>query len=660
MSRIFGLPLYFLIVIILLKSLYLLSESAYNTIVLDFGVVKNITEEMFNNLELLGHNITSIGVALLCMPICYWIISQITHRGEVFIFSSTIFSSILIYASVFFSLNILMDYIVEKNKDKRYSAYYLNVLKNGIANNVLGHSSILNFDNKEDNFSIEEKVIINNIFLLSYIDKDDIVDKIATDGMDSFLAFYMQEKHKIEFKKQNESFLKFAEDIKNLYSEYNKVQSAANKSYIKAIKKSKAEYLKFKDRVKKDYNEYKENVRKMNHDIEKDTSSLKNDKNFHSKWNDYVKYHNKGGYYAKKARENYDAYMYKKFKRGIEPKEWCEADGGDYSPLVEIADALLGKLFRVVTASSYSGCLNTYAIKKIISKTYHDEWKKKTSIPHYGINTFNEYLLNPKVKSLYVKELRKKGLKVKDSFMYKEREFGEAFRSKVKNNVYSKVGEGFKKMGLSGIKHDLKFKSFVLSSQIYNITQKKMSKYDTKSKKTILSLIANQKTENFYKKIYLPNLKKSLEKEYVLTEKQLSSEQKEKGNDSIKALYVPPLAVSLSLIFGILNAISLLSLLCGLLAVWIFKTQEDRATLYKRGVFISLLLLATILPFVVKGDNYFNNAQQVLKGNTNEYISIYSDVLTWVFLFEKYNYPVGVSIRNLLSEDALLEYGLKK
>lgn len=197
MKRIFGLPIYFLVIIILLKIVYLLVESSYNTIVLDSGVVKDFSEEIFNNLELLGHNITSIGVTLLLMPLCYWFIQKIFNKSELVKFFSTIAVSSIIYVSIFFSLTYLMEYIVEQNKDKRYSAYYLNILKNGIANNVLGHSSILKFeDNKEQDFSVDEKVIINNIFLLSYIDENKVVEKIATVGMGSFLKFYTQKNMK--------------------------------------------------------------------------------------------------------------------------------------------------------------------------------------------------------------------------------------------------------------------------------------------------------------------------------------------------------------------------------------------------------------------------------------------------------------------------------
>lgn len=102
MKRIFGLPIYFLVIIILLKIVYLLVESSYNTIVLDSGVVKDFSEEIFNNLELLGHNITSIGVTLLLMPLCYWFIQKIFNKSELVKFFSTIAVSSIIYVSIFF------------------------------------------------------------------------------------------------------------------------------------------------------------------------------------------------------------------------------------------------------------------------------------------------------------------------------------------------------------------------------------------------------------------------------------------------------------------------------------------------------------------------------------------------------------------------------
>ena len=130
-KKIFNYPIYLLLLIIISKILYLIAESIYNTIVLDVGVIETPTKEIYDNLEVLGHNITSIGVTLLLFPLVYWIFSKFIKR-EVFRFFYTLSVSFLIYLSVYTSLDYAIDYIVQKNKDQRYEAYYLNILKNGI------------------------------------------------------------------------------------------------------------------------------------------------------------------------------------------------------------------------------------------------------------------------------------------------------------------------------------------------------------------------------------------------------------------------------------------------------------------------------------------------------------------------------------------------
>lgn len=663
MKKIFGLPIYFLIIIILFKTIYLLVESSYNTIVLDSGVIKDFSEEIFNNLELLGHNITSIGVTLLLMPLCYLLIQKIFNKGEWFKFILTMLVSSVIYVSIFFSLTSLMDYIVEQNKDKRYSAYYLNILKNGIANNVLGHSSILKFeDNKEQEFSVDEKVIINNIFLLSYIDENKVVEKIATVGMDSFLKFYTQKKYEMEFKEQNENFIKFANGLKELYKNYNKVQKKANKKFIKAKNEAHTKYLDFKKESKNSFSKYQKKISDMNNNIEKNVKNLQKDNSFRIKWNDFVKYYNRGGIYRKRALKKYNSLMLQKFGRKIQPSAWCKSPGGILSPLVQITDGILGNIFRAFTGGgdSYSGCLNTYAITEIISENAHKRWKKKTNIPFEGLDSLNDYLLNKEVKNRIIADLRKKGIKVSNSFNYEEKEFRNAYMKNVTNKTYINVNNLYKKMGLAGIKYNLSFKKFVLSNQIREKFKLTLSKYNKKEQSKVLRLIAYQRTEKFYDDVYMPNLKEGLKKEFILTKKQLFSSYKDKGNKSIKALYIPPIAIALSLIFGVLNAISLFSLIICLMLVLIFKMNENKVNIIKRIMVLSLVIIVSILPFSIKGDNYFNNAQNILENNTSTLIKKYSEILTWIFIFEKYNYSLGVSLRNNLTEEQLKSYGLEK
>lgn len=663
MRKIFGFPLYFLIIVVLLKAAYLLAESAYNTIVLDSGTVKEFTEKIFNNLELLGHNVTSLGVTLLLMPLCYWLISKVILKREWVKFSLTMVSSAIIFFFVFHSLNYLMDYIVEKNKEQRYSAYYLNILKNGISNNVLGHSSILKFDkDNEQSFSVDEKVIINNIFLLSFIDKNNVIEKISTMGMDSFLKFYGQKKYKEEFSQQNMKFMEFANNIKKLYSQYEKIQGKANKTYNDNRKLSRKQYLEFKKNSLSNYNEYKQRLKGMKKNIKKDVKDLQNDKEFQNNWNKFVKNYNRGGTYKKHALSKYNSYMLNKLGRRVKPSKWCAAPGGVLSPFVEIADSIIGKFVRnfIGGRSDYSGCLNTYAVTEIISKNYYNKWNQKTNVPYSGINTLDEYLLNPSVKKEVIKNLRNKGIQVKNSFKYKEKEFRDAYVQSITKTTFSEVNKMYAKLGLTGIENNLDFKSFTLSPQILNLSSQKLQGYSKKSQKRILDLIALQKTENFYNEIYAPGLEEALNEEFVLSKEQLATTHKEKGNKAIKALYIPPIAIALSLIFGVMNAISLVSLLIALIFVLLFKVEQPKVKLIKQGIVSIFATLSVVLPFLLGGENYFNNAKDTLQNSTSNTVSVYSDVLTWILIFEKYNYPTGVDIRNLLSKEQLKEYGLTK
>jgi len=659
-KKIFNYPIYLLLFIIISKMLYLIAESIYNTIVLDVGIIKTPTKEIYDNLEVLGHNITSIGVTLLLFPLIYWIFS-IFIKKETFRFFYTIGVSFLIYLSVYASLDYAIDYIIQKNKNQRYEAYYLNILKNGISNNILGHSDILDFNKGEDeDFSTEEKVIINNIFLLSYIDKTNIIRKMETVGMDNFLKYYKDKKYKNEFKQYNDEFMQLANKVKKLYIEYQKIQKKANKEYSKNINNAHGKYLEFTDSTKKSFEEYKEKLKQMEESIDKKVKEIQSG-SFPEEWNRFAKYYNKGGRYREKALDEYNSKMQKMFNKDIPPSKWCESFGGIFSPIVSIVDGVVGNILRIFTGGdSYSGCLNSYAIEKIVSESYYESWKSKSKVPYNGIDTFEEYLLNIEVKNELITRLRKKDILVLDDFNYTEKEFRKAYISKLKKEIIKQTELANSQLGLHGIKSDLSFYKFTKSKQVKKLIQKKTQYKDRELSKS-LNLIAKRKTEDYYKVIYLPRVINHLKEDIALTKKQLNTVKQDKGDDAIKSLYIPPIAISLSLIFGVLNAISLFALIIGILLVVFSNIVENRINIYRKCLIIALIVIVTVTPYLFKHEHYFNkfhNTQNILKDNTHSTVRAYYNVLMWIFVFEKYNYPIGKNARDLMSEKSLKQYGL--
>ena len=176
--------LYFLILLILSKIVYLFLESNYNYDVLKAVSDYTITQDNLKQIETKGHILSSIGLSLLILPFAYLLIKRkIQNETNTFIFSIV---SFIITSFVFYNLlTFAMNKIVEKNSDKRYEAYYTGLLKYGILSEKFGYEKFINKDIDIKN-DITSTVLISNMFLLSFVDKE-VVNKVREQGKDEMV-----------------------------------------------------------------------------------------------------------------------------------------------------------------------------------------------------------------------------------------------------------------------------------------------------------------------------------------------------------------------------------------------------------------------------------------------------------------------------------------
>ena len=126
-------PLYLFIALIVAKFGYIIVESFYNYHVLVTTTNAELNKDVIEELNRNGHRISSIGITLLLIPFFYLVVKKFSHN---IIYSTIAITTIATYFFTYNMLNHTIDYIVESNKEKRHDAYYVNIFKYGILNNI--------------------------------------------------------------------------------------------------------------------------------------------------------------------------------------------------------------------------------------------------------------------------------------------------------------------------------------------------------------------------------------------------------------------------------------------------------------------------------------------------------------------------------------------
>ena len=119
-------------------------------------------------------------------------------KNKILVYILLVITSMVVYLGIYKSLTILIDKIVEENKDKRYYSYYATTFKYGMLNSQMGYGSFIPKERLE-NLTIEDKVLIANIFLLMAYD-DKLVDKVAENKNKLTETYLLNQKNKLQFK----------------------------------------------------------------------------------------------------------------------------------------------------------------------------------------------------------------------------------------------------------------------------------------------------------------------------------------------------------------------------------------------------------------------------------------------------------------------------
>ena len=598
--------LYFQILLIALTAAYLVFESIYNFDMLNAASqsASKALKQTLEELEIRGHKVSSIGLTLFLVPFFYTVANFIFKKKfkwhEIAIFSLVLAFSIFSYKSIYISLEKLMDYIVAKNQDRRFEAYYINSLKYNIIDGNFGFESFLDKQTAGNIAnSVYAKTLISNIFLLTFLDEN-LSDKVKANSYNIADELYLNSED-VRLKRNEDRifFIQKADEIKNGYDEYCDTRKRINTGFS-GINDGQKEYQKFTQEIDNKYANYLKNSNQYMAERKRQLGKVD------SYYDDLSRYFR----HQRLGEKKYKQSMQTNFGHYINPQSWC-----------------------------YKGtCPHKEAIASTIDKEMKSKWNKKSGGIAPNLSQM-EFLKNPNVKNEVVANLRKKGLMVDKSFNYSRVQFLKAYNDAFASGYEAKVGEFQKefekKTGIKNVDMNLDYSGFV--RLFYPQFLEKFENSSTNANKAV-NLIINGNLDDFDDEIFNPMALQKFDKtQYIFTKDEFYNDKRaiEYGDKALKSLYIPPFAISLSIISGVLNLINLLSMV--ILLLYFGKHKNLARVGVKIGLICAVCVLIAIFSPKYLKDNVAINKLKSQKNAFNSYLYLLDSVI-WL---ENFNYNLN-------------------
>jgi len=536
----------FLLFIIFAKLSYLFLEVYYNGYLIEVITNNTVTPALLEELESLGHNVSSIGLTLLLTPLFYLLFKRYVHFPKVVPLAVAAFM-VLSFFTFHSLLTSLMEKVVETYKEKRYSSYYVSTFKYAMLNGSLGYETFMPKENLK-NFDVLDRVLVANMFLLNYID-DSLIDNLIDRGQEQFIDVFILKYSLADYDKSRTSFENRVKTITNDYNDY--------------IKKSKLINAKFNGMdsdaiVSKMYAQF--------------TKALNN--------------------------------QYQKYEKAVIK----------YEEAIDVEDP------------------KKYAIleKKALRK-FHLKYKGLPT--DLSARAFYNHKI---VRAATIKKLKEKGLYVSKNFNYSKADFAKAYKNKI-HRAFKKEKKQFYAQLKETTGRSLPF-GLSYSQFAYRFKNDFQAEFGDKYSKVAYHMLVNRDSSEFYEKLYKPYFTENNLDKYLLSRADFEGDNNAKlGDSAIKHLYVPPFAIAISLLTGILNFISVVAFL-----VFMFlklNVSSSKEFFLKSAFKLVLLAAFYFYPYYEVNNLHILQKYKALeKLQENETAAPYIKVLEWIMVYEKVTY----------------------
>lgn len=589
---------YFMLTLIVAKLIYLGFESYYNGFVIDVVTSTHVDQDLLKKLESFGNRISSVGITLLLIPFYYLVVKKFFefHKGVMVIV--VIMLTVGTYFGIHKGLNRAVFEIVKQNKDKRYESYYIELFKYGMLTGKLGYSSFIPKENL-DNLSIYDKVMISNLFLLTQIDKD-LIKKFVARGKESFFDIYIHKYFQEDYNEARYRFEDMALRIQEDWDLYSDGIADVNKKFsqIDSKKQLDEQYAKFTKNLKREYTKYRINVRQY-------TNILNANLDQASQLNrDLITYFIQDG--SIMSKQEYENIVEKYFGHDINPKRWCE--GGV--------------------------CPATRRVSKVIEEETLAKWNAEHNNLPLNLSQ-KQFFKHPIIRQKVVSKLRREGIAVKRTFNYSKQEYIAGYMKTVdaKFQVQKKKlqKEFAGKTGIRNVRLGLSFERFASQYKKEIMLQYKEKLYGN----IMYQMILEGDLTGFYDRLYKPMLRAKYYDQAFPEEEAFDIKLAEYGDTAIKMLYIPPFAIFMSLVAGLLNIVSVVVLI-GFLAFH----RDASVKIFFAKLFAKLIIFSLLVyvPYSMGVKKDILSPYPVLETFKGSSYDPYMKTLNWLLIVEAVNY----------------------
>ena len=214
--------------------------------------------------------------------------------------------------------------------------------------------------------------------------------------------------------------------------------------------------------------------------------------------------------------------------------------------------------------------------------------------------------------------------------------FAKAYKAKI-HRAFTKEKKQFYKHFKETTGKSLAF-GLSYSQFAYRFKNDFEAEFGKKYSKVAYHMLVSRDSSEFYEKLYKPHFTENYLDKYLLSRADFEGDKNAKlGDSAIKHLYVPPFAITISLLTGILNFISVL----GFLVFMLLKLNvSSNRVFFAKSIFkLTLLAAFYFYPYYEVSELHILQKYQALeKLQADEETASYVKVLEWVMVYEKITY----------------------
>ncbi len=306
------------------------------------------------------------------------------------------------------------------------------------------------------------------------------------------------------------------------------------------------------------------------------------------------------------------------------------------------------------------------------SSALQKNWDEKHQGIEMNLNSFEAYLHADSVKEQILKLAEKKyqtrlGYAFDGSFESFKKYYLNSLDFHADSIIHQKVQKKLQKYGVRDADLDYDWEKFISLPFIEELLQKRIP--DDKLRSQILSIIREKDIKRFYDEVYLPNIEGLIRESVFISKERFNTDPDAQkiGDDALKLLYIPPLAIFFSSLFGVLNFIVMLVYIISLF-FWYRSYRHQELTTWSvigikssllaaKIVFAALLIYLPIRLSEGKSRDY-PILNRLFNEDAKDINLPFLYTMQWLLTTEPLIYTIGKATRTSLPPEFLARYGI--